>query len=141
MNVVWQVQRMKKLVAIFTLVISTVMFASPLYAEWTKVETDLLGNEWFVDFSRIREHNGDIYYWEVTNYLRPWPDGILSASNYKQANCSVFRFKHLVDQYFKTPMAKRIPHKAYNTVNEDWTYPKPNSMAETVLTAVCDRVS
>ena len=132
---------MKKLIAIFTLVISTVIFSSPSYAEWTKVETDLLGNEWFVDFSRIREHNGDIYYWEVTNYLRPWPDGILSASNYKQANCSVFRFKHLVDQYFKTPMATGVPDIANSIGDEDWTYPKPNSMAETVLTEVCDRVS
>ena len=132
---------MKKLIAIFTLVISTVMFSSPSYAEWTKVETDLLGNEWFVDFSRIRKHNGDVYYWQVMDYLMPSPNGVLSASNYKQANCSVFRFKNLVDQYYKTPMATGVPDTANSTGDEDWTYPKPNSMAEAVLTAVCDRVS
>jgi len=60
---------MKKLILI--LLFSTVMFSSPSYAEWTKVNKDADGNTNYVDFERIRKHVGYVYYWELSDYLKP----------------------------------------------------------------------
>ena len=46
---------MKKLTLIFTLLVSTVMFSSPSYSEWTKVNEDVKGNSFYVDFERIKK--------------------------------------------------------------------------------------
>ena len=53
---------MKKLLFIFTLVCSTVGFSSPSFAEWTKIGENVYGTTFYVDFTRIRKHDGYVYW-------------------------------------------------------------------------------
>ena len=51
---------MKTLSLIHTLTF-TVMFPSPSFAEWKKVEENMGGDTFYVDFDRIRKHDGYVY--------------------------------------------------------------------------------
>ena len=54
---------MRKLtVLLTTLVFSLTMFASRSYAEWTKVGEIPDGTTFYVDFERIRKHDGYVYF-------------------------------------------------------------------------------
>ena len=85
---------MKKLLLIFTLLFSTVMFSSPSFAKWMKVGESVDINTFYVDFERIRKHDGYVYYWMLVNLLKP-QSGDLSIKYYRQVDCQLFRFKTL----------------------------------------------
>ena len=73
----------------------TMMFASPSYAEWTEVGPSVEGDTFYVDYERIRKHDGYVYYWELVDYLKPNKYGTWSAKVYNQGDCKLFRFKSL----------------------------------------------
>jgi hypothetical protein len=63
---------MKKLLLIFTLLFSTLMFSTPSYGEWTKVTSSGNGAfTFYVDFERIRKHGGYVYFWRLHDYIEP----------------------------------------------------------------------
>jgi len=84
---------MKKLILI--LLFSTVMFSSSSYAEWTKVNESVDGDTSYVDFERMRKHDGYVYWWELADYLKPTSTGTLSVKVYNQGDCKLFRYKIL----------------------------------------------
>ena len=76
---------MKKLLLIFTLLFSTLMFSTPSYAEWTKVGSTGNGaSNSYVDLERIRKHDGYVYFWELFDYGEPAKSGTLSGKAYKK---------------------------------------------------------
>ena len=138
---------MKKLTLIFTLLFSTVMFSSPSYAEyfsspshaeWTKVNKDADGNTNYVDFESIRIKDGYVYWWILSDILKPTMQGHLSSKTYNQGDCKLFRVKYLSWIFYLKPMGS-------GTGNSDgpkkpqWDYPDPNSVMENILRAVCSR--
>ena len=138
---------MKKLTLIFTLLFSTVMFSSPSYAEyfsspshseWTKVNKDSDGNTNYVDFESIREKNGYVYWWILSDILKPTIQGHLSSKTYNQGDCKLFRVKYLSWIFY----IKRMGGETANSggpKNPQWDYPGPNSVMENILRAVCSR--
>jgi len=72
---------MKKLLLIFTLLFSTVMFSSPSYSEWTKLSKNQK-SDFYVDFERIRKQGGYVFFWLLSNYYRPDHEGDLSDKAY-----------------------------------------------------------
>ena len=126
---------MKKTLLIFILLFSTVLFSSPSYAEWTKVDEGV-GNTFYVDFERIRKHDGFVYWWELGDYLKPQM-GYLSAKSYNQGDCKLFRFKVLSYSWHKEPMGGGTGL----TVNipDNWRYPNPKLIDEYKLKTICDR--
>ena len=129
---------MKTLLTIFTLVF-TVMFSSPSYADWTKVTTSTDGDTFYVDFERIRKHGGYVYFWRLSDYLKPNKWGNLSAKMYKQGDCKLFRYKYLSFSYYKEPMGRGTLSTSSNPENPKWKYPPPNSSIEKILKKVCSR--
>ena len=138
---------MKKLTLIFTLLFSTIMFSSPSYAEyfsspshaeWTKVNKDADGNTNYVDFESIRKKDGYVYWWILSDILKPTMQGHLSSKTYNQGDCKLFRVKYLSWIFYLKPMGS-------GTGNSDgpkkpqWDYPDPNSVMENILRAVCSR--
>ena len=97
---------MKKLTLVFTLLFSTVMFSSASFAEWTKVSTNVKGNTLYMDFERIRKHDGYVYWWVLTDLLKPTKSGTFSYKAYSQGDCKLFRFKDLSFYFYKGPMGK-----------------------------------
>ena len=113
------------------------MFSSTSYAGWTKVNSSIRGNTYYVDFERIRKVDGFVYYWMLTDYLKP-DHGYLSIKSYQQGDCKLFRFKVLSVSFHKEPMGGGTG-EIVNTKNPEWDYPTPNSSVERILKSVCSR--
>ena len=128
---------MKHLTLILTLLFSTLMIASPAYADWEKVGTAKNGTIFYVDFDRIRTNGGYVYWWDLSDYLKPTDNGILSYKMYRQGDCEMFRFKKLSLSYHKQPMGEGAPFMTDSTPDAEWSYPPPNSPAADVLNIVC----
>jgi hypothetical protein len=130
---------MKKLLLIFTLLFSTLMFSSPSYGEWTKVGNSALGDIFYVDFERIRKHGGYVYWWDLSDYLKPISKGNLSTKIYKQGDCKLFRYKVLSFSFHKEPMGRGTGEVQEPLArHKGWKYPPPNSSSEGMLKAVCN---
>jgi hypothetical protein len=129
---------MKKLLLISTLLFSTLMFSTPSYGEWTKVSENVEGNSFYVDFERIRKHSGYVYFWKLTNYLKPTEYGDLSSKVYGEADCKKFGYKSLSFSFYKEPMGGGTG-EVQEPVEKGWHYPPPNSSIEVVLKRVCNQ--
>ena len=127
---------MRKLTLILTTLIFSVMFSpSTSFAEWTKVSENV-GATFYVDFERIRKHDGYVYYWELIDYLKPDEDGNFSAKVYFQVDCKKFRLKLLSGSSHKGSMGGGTG-EIDNTPDKDWNYPPPDSSGEETLKSVC----
>ncbi len=115
------------------------MFSSLSYAGWTKIGTSEHGNTFYVDFERIRKHEGYVYWWELTDYLKPNEIGRLSAIVYIQGDCKRLRYKFLSDSYHDKPMGGGKRMSSSNIPDKEWRYPSPNSVSEFVQKSVCSR--
>ena len=117
---------------------STVAFAPPVFAEWTKVGEGVNGNTFYIDYDTIKENNGYVYYWDLNDKLKPSKDGHLSSKAYIQGDCKLFRFQYLSISYHKEPMGGGTGETV--TYDDDgWNYPPPKSVAEIKLEQVCNR--
>ena len=131
---------MKNLLIIFTMLFSTVFFSSPSYAEWTKLGTTGGGaNTYYVDFERIRKHDGFVYFWELDDYLQPIDGKVFSLKMYTQGDCKSFRYMTLSSSFHTQPLGGGTPSSSGSPKNPEWDYPPPNSMMETILKSVCNR--
>jgi hypothetical protein len=128
-----------KTLIIFLALTFSVMFSSSSYAGWTKIVEGASGNTSYVDFERIREHDGYVYFWELADYLKPTSTGVLSGKVYSQGDCKLFRSKILSYSFHNEPMGNGIPADANNNLDGEWRYPAPNSVYENVLQSVCNR--
>ena len=129
---------MRKLTLISTLIFSTFVFSSTTFAGWTKVARSIDGNTFYVDFERIRKHGGYVYFWYMTDLLKP-EDGVLSDKIYVQGDCKLFRYKKLSISGHKEPMGGGTGD-SYSPENPGWEYPPPNSSGKTVLKSVCNHI-
>ena len=118
---------------------STVMFSSPSYSEWTKVSTNVMGDTFYVDFDRIRKNSGYAYFWKMSDYMTPNSYGDFSGILYYQSECGVLRWKVLSDSYFKGQMGTGEKTGGSNKPDKEWSYPSPNSSSEKVLKTVCGK--
>ena len=121
---------------IFTLLFSTLVFSSPSYAGWTKVvKKNEDGDTYYVDFDRIRKHDGYVYYWVLGDLLKPF-DGALSLEAYHQGDCKLFREMGLSMSVYKQPMGNGAPFSTFE-LPEEWNYATPTSAREIILKSVC----
>ena len=65
-------------------------------------------NTFYVDFERIREVDGYVYYWTLTDFLKPNKYGVWSGKIYNQGDCKLFREKRLSFSYHKEPMVVEL---------------------------------
>ena len=127
---------MKHLTLILTLFFSTLMFASPAYADWEMTGENENGTTFYVDFDRMRKNNGYTYYWHLVDRLEPSGTGILSYQVYNQGDCEMFRFKNLSFSFHKQPMGEGSGN-ADSPPNPEWMYPPPKTPLEMLLKEVC----
>ena len=117
---------MKTLLTIFTLLF-TLMFSSTSFADWTKVSENR-GGTFYVDFERIRKVDGFVYYWTLSDYIKPTKYGDLSSKIYNQGDCKLFRYKYLSVSYYTQPMGMGTHSTSSNKPDKEWKYPSPNSV-------------
>ena len=125
---------MRKLTLLTVLVLS--LLSTPVFAEWTQVSENVNETTFYVDFERIRKHGGYVYFWNLTNLLKPTEQGNLSDKTYAQGDCKLFRFKWLNVSFYKEPMGGGTG-ETENPKNPEWRYPPPNSAHEIILKTVC----
>ena len=127
---------MKKLLLIFTLLFS-VMFSTTSFAEWSKIGNTNIYTI-YVDFERIRKHDGYVYWWDLINMLKPYKDGNFSYKAYMQGDCKVFGTKTLREIYYKQPMGEgKGTEQILTEYQKNWIYPAPGTIGETELKTVC----
>jgi len=114
------------------------MFSSTSFAEWTMVTKGVKGDTFYVDFERIRKHDGYVFYWRLFDYLKPDEYGDVSEKNYVQVDCKLFRFKILSGSFHKEPMGEGTP-ETITVENPQWDYPSPDSVNESLTESVCNR--
>ena len=129
---------MKRILATILLALTfTVMFTSTSFAGWTKVTENVDGNTFYVDFERIRKHDGYADYWELEDFLKPNLFRFLSGKTYNQGDCKLFRYKTLSHVFHQQPLGQDTG-SSYSPKNPQWRYPYPGSVRETLLKTVCD---
>jgi hypothetical protein len=132
---------MKKPCLLGSLFLSAIMASSFSYGEWLLSTDDTDGNQWYFDDARIRVVNGDVYWWQMANLLKPLNSStpaILSFSGYLQTDCKVFRYKKLIIRYYNEPMAQG-DIDSEKSEDDEWTYPPPGSSIEKVMEEVCGK--
>ena len=99
---------------------------------------DAEGDTFYVGYDRIRKHDGYVYWWGLLDYLKPDKWGDLSSKTYHQGDCKLFRIKYLSFSYHKEPMGRGIGEIS-SPKNQEWQYPPPHSVIETILKSICSR--
>ena len=131
---------MKKLILIFILSFSTFVYSSTSYAAWVEVAKSTTGDTFYIDFERIRQHSGNIFYWVLSDYLKPTQLGTVSAVTYYQGDCKLFRYKRLSSHFYEVPMASGQPESINNNPADNWSYANPNSASEIFLNMLCSQM-
>ena len=63
----------KLLILLFSILIS---FNS--YGEWVEIGKNVNGDTFYLDMDTIKEHNGYVYWWSLSDYLKPIETGAMS---------------------------------------------------------------
>ena len=127
---------MKNKLTIYTFVFS-VIFSSASVAEWTQLTSSVNGDTFYVDYQRIRKHDGYVSYWTLSDFLMPTKWGDYSTETYRQGDCKSFRFRNLRFIQYKQKMGEG-PGDVYRPTNIKWNYPRPETLNETILKVVCN---
>lgn len=129
---------MKKKLFLLTILIFSLVFSSAGFAEWKEVAKSDVGDSFYIDFERIKQHNGRTYFWRLDDYKKPITTGNLrklSSRHYIEGDCDVFRLKMLGSTFFDGPMASG---KSLDASETDWSYPPPGSTDEFILKRICN---
>jgi hypothetical protein len=121
----------------FIVLLCSLMFSSSSFGEWTDVASYPQGDTYYVDFDRLRKHDGFYYYWTLIDKSQPLGGKFMSLTNYSQADCGKFAYKTLKHNFYEQQMGVGAPE----TLSEesDWIYPSPTSANEIMLKQVCDQ--
>lgn len=119
------------------LLLLAILSPNQVMAEWTKVSSNVTGNTFYLDFDRIKKHDGFVYWWQLTDLLKPTQSGTLSGQIYSQGDCGPFRYKNLSYILHKQPMGRDAGDRE-SSKNPEWNYPDPDSVDGTLLKLVCE---
>jgi hypothetical protein len=125
-----------KQIALALTVFLSLMTPSTSHAGWVKVTEGVRGDIYYID-TKIRKHDGLIYYWRLDDYLKPDKTGVLSAKVYYEGDCRKFRHRRLQDSYHTQPMGRGSSKYGAGAVLDDpWGTPFPGSVG--VLEKACE---
>jgi len=129
---------MKKILPILTVFLSSILFSPTSLGEWTYITSDSDNNDSYVDYDRIREKNGYVYYWVKGEHKNKFMDKYRSSRVYTMGDCELFRVKFLELTFFTGHMF-RDDSKSFKG-GDEWNYVTPNSVLERVLKSVCEKI-
>ena len=87
----------------------------------------------------IRVHNGNIFWWELNDYVRVDSVGNLSNQMYKEGDCGIYRHRILSFVFYKQSMGNGDGETSAPVgKNGDWKYPSPGTLAANSLRYACD---
>ena len=120
---------MTRLALIFSL-----LFVTPAWAEWRLIGNNMVGNEYYLDFDKIRASKGYVYYWSLINFLEP-RQGAMSSKQYYKGDCDALGNQMLqVTPYFQPMGVEKVDSFS---VDPEWYYLDPDGIGASVLRAAC----
>ena len=125
----------KLLILLFSMLIS---FNS--YGEWTYIIEEEDGDKYYIDNDSIKEHDGYIYWWGLTDYVKPY-SGDLSVEAYFEGDCGINRWRLLSIVFFKQSMGtgqKDIQTPTGEYAN--WYYPPSDRIDGMLLNHACNNI-
>jgi len=127
---------MKKL----TILLFSILISFSSYGKWVDKGVNTFGDTFYINIDTIKEYNGYIYYWILTDYLVPIAQtGTMSNKGYTQGNCKTNGFKILTFIFYDQPMGEGAG-KTYNLPNSEWRYPSSGISAADLLNYACNYV-
>jgi hypothetical protein len=128
---------MKRIALVLAVFVSLMLPSTPSFAEWMKAASSE-GNVFYVD-TKIRKHDGHIYFWALQDYLKPdKKTDALSIKVYREADCGKFRIRSLQLSTHEQPMGRGSPSVSGPVTDNRWKYPPPGSVSEDVLEKACE---
>jgi hypothetical protein len=107
------------------------------YGEWTKVAENKSGDTFYVDFDSVKV-NGNVYYWQLVDYLKPDQWGDLSAKTLYETNCNIPQKDRVLSAlYYTQPMGEGSTSTTDNKPRE-WKYLVFNSAGEEASNRACN---
>ena len=122
-------------IKIILVIIFTFLFSTTSWGEWTLVTETEYDMKYYYDKDRVRKSGKYLYFWELFDYLKP-SYGYFSNTAYVQLDCSIFRFKSLILQFYKNSMGEGEMRDV--TPEDKWEYPLPDSVFESMYNKVCE---
>jgi len=95
------------------------------------------GKKLYYDKDRVRKNGKYLYFWLLSDFIKPDKNGNLSGRTYNELDCSIFRFKILKFQTYNNSMSEG-EQTTDVTPPDDWIYPDPESIQEFILNKVCE---
>ena len=125
----------KLLILLFSILIS---FNS--YGEWVKVTESISSNVFYVETNTIREKNGYVYFWNMTDFFeRSNNSEMMSSKLYVKLDCDIYRYQDLAFTSYSQSMGNGKIINEF-TPPDDWIYPKTGTVDYKILDFVCDYV-
>ena len=125
---------MKKL----TILLFSILISFNSYGKWKSVTANIDGISFYIETDTIKEHGRYVYYWRMSDNLKPDKWGDMSVKMYNQGDCAVNRHKPLSTIFYKQPMGGGNG-EAFNPA-EEWVYPSPGSVGIFLLNYACNYV-
>ena len=131
---------MKKRLVI-TLLLSSVLFSSPSYGEWTHSFTHpKFGYDVYIDFDKIKKRGDNVYFWTLTDFLTPDSMGDMSFKQLVRGDCNNFYYSRLTSTGYKLPMGEGYGEDtriSKNSQNDEHPSTTGNKM-KSVIKSVCN---
>ena len=131
---------MKRIALVLAVFVSLMLPSTPCFAEWFKVTESVTGVTTYID-TKIRKHDGHIYYWFLEDHLKTQNCSICegSAKTYYEADCGKFKYRWLKYLTYEQPMGEGRPSYRSHNDKLEWQYPVPDTPKAVLLEAACDR--
>ena len=89
-----------------------------------------------MDFASVKI-NGNVFNWELVDYLKPDKFGDFSAKLFYESDCNIPQKRRLLsDLYYTQAMGEGSTSTSSNKPS-DWSYMVPDSIDQTILNSVC----
>ena len=107
---------------------------------WTEFGKNMLGDATiYVDLDTIKKGGGYVYYWELRDYLKPFPNGNISVKTYIEVDCGIPRKERgLSNLFYRESMGKGSTSATNTPEAPGWRHPILDSVAKEILEEVCN---
>ena len=116
----------------------SILSASASYAEWTKITSNNVGDDFYIDYETIKRNNEFLYYWSMVDYLEPLSDDDgprFSSILMFKVECDLLRYKRLTATFYSGQMGKGSSKVLEG--DDDWQYNPPGSAGLSINKKLC----
>ena len=138
---------------IFSLLISTSSFGETAKFRW--VDKEWTNGQWstdnrrqftrntfltYVDKSTFKYNQGMVYWWSLSDYIKPDKDGFMSYKYFQEGDCKNNRYRYLSRLAYREPLATGVSQYKEIT-DKEWTIWPSDLMPFSDLGQVCEYLS